>query len=114
MYGSSFTCVTRRPRASRSAPTDALASPLPIDETTPPVTNTNLVGLRLILGAPPSIAPGRPSSSWRSPSPTDANSTRAAHPRESADDRKPCYVDGPLSAAPLCGHSCRMPQQGLG
>src|SRR3974390_902968 len=50
MYGSSFTCVTRRPRASSSAPTDAQASPLPIEETTPPVTNTYLVGLRLIVG----------------------------------------------------------------
>src|SRR4051812_12464861 len=48
MYGSSLTIVTLRPRASSSAPTDALASPFPIEETTPPVTNTNLVGLRLI------------------------------------------------------------------
>src|SRR5687768_14827103 len=48
MYGSSFTIVTRSPRASSNAPTDALARPLPIDDTTPPVTNTNLVGLRLI------------------------------------------------------------------
>ena len=29
---------------------DALASPLPIDETTPPVTNTYFVGLRLMRG----------------------------------------------------------------
>src|SRR5687768_8510049 len=48
MYGSSFTMVTRRPRASRSAPIDALARPFPIDDTTPPVTKTYLVGLRLI------------------------------------------------------------------
>src|SRR5579871_6888931 len=48
MYGSSLTCVTRRPRASSRAPTDALASPFPIEETTPPVTNTYFVGLRLI------------------------------------------------------------------
>ena len=51
MYGSSFTWVTRRPRASSSAPTEALARPLPIEETTPPVTKTNFVGF-LILGAP--------------------------------------------------------------
>src|SRR6185503_12227595 len=43
MYGSSFMCVTPRPRASISAPMDADVSPLPIDETTPPVTNTNFV-----------------------------------------------------------------------
>jgi hypothetical protein len=36
-------CVTRKPRASINAPIDAEASPLPIDETTPPVTNTNFV-----------------------------------------------------------------------
>ncbi len=53
MYGSSFTWVTRRPRASSSAPIDALARPLPIEETTPPVTKTNLVGLRL-MGVPSS------------------------------------------------------------
>lgn len=39
-------CVTVRPRASMSAPIEAALSPLPIDETTPPVTRTNLV-LRL-------------------------------------------------------------------
>src|SRR5437667_1494432 len=38
MYGSIFWSVTRRPRASRSAPIDAAASPLPRDDTTPPVT----------------------------------------------------------------------------
>src|SRR5580700_381362 len=48
MYGSSLTCVTRSPRASSKAPIDALASPLPMEETTPPVTNTYLVGLRLM------------------------------------------------------------------
>jgi len=34
--------VTFSPRDSRSAPIDAEAMPLPKDETTPPVTNTNL------------------------------------------------------------------------
>src|SRR5512138_715748 len=43
MYGSSFCRVTRSPRASSNAPSDADASPLPIDETTPPVTKINLV-----------------------------------------------------------------------
>src|SRR6185437_5611004 len=52
MYGSSFRCVTRRPRASRRAPTEALASPFPIEETTPPVTNTYFVGFRLMPGLP--------------------------------------------------------------
>jgi hypothetical protein len=36
-------CVTRSPRASISAPIDAEVSPLPIEETTPPVTKTNFV-----------------------------------------------------------------------
>src|ERR1700712_5693680 len=43
MYGSSLMCVTRRPRASISAPIDAAARPLPMELTTPPVTKTNLV-----------------------------------------------------------------------
>src|SRR6478735_10965506 len=51
MYGSSFMCVTRSPRASINAPIDADVSPLPIEETTPPVTNTNLVR-RLTGGSP--------------------------------------------------------------
>src|SRR5882757_7359055 len=43
MYGSSFMFATLRPRFSISAPIDADTMPLPSDETTPPVTNTNLV-----------------------------------------------------------------------
>jgi len=38
MYGSSFIIVTRRPRASRMAASDAEAMPLPKEDTTPPVT----------------------------------------------------------------------------
>src|SRR5262249_17455410 len=38
-----FSIVTLRPRASRSAPSDAAASPFPSEETTPPVTKMNLV-----------------------------------------------------------------------
>src|SRR5580704_16822751 len=59
MYGSSLTCVTRSPRASSNAPTEALASPLPIDETTPPVTNTYLVGFRLLMPDLPISTPER-------------------------------------------------------
>src|SRR5689334_718802 len=43
MYGSILSIVTLRPRLSSSAPIDAAASPLPRDETTPPVTKINLV-----------------------------------------------------------------------
>src|SRR3954470_1696581 len=43
MYGSSFMCVTAKPRASINAPIDAEVRPFPIEETTPPVTRTNLV-----------------------------------------------------------------------
>src|SRR5947207_5461077 len=44
MYGSIFCRVTRRPRASISAPIDAAARPFPRDETTPPVTKMYLGG----------------------------------------------------------------------
>src|SRR5262249_27125255 len=53
-YGSSLRNVTRSPRASSSAPSDAEESPLPSDDSTPPVTKMNLVG-RLVI-APPSPA----------------------------------------------------------
>src|SRR5262245_26172625 len=43
MYGSSFMFATLRPRFSISAPIDAETIPLPREDTTPPVTNTNLV-----------------------------------------------------------------------
>ena len=42
-YGSSLIKVTFRPRDSRSAAKEAEAIPLPREDTTPPVTNTNLV-----------------------------------------------------------------------
>src|SRR6185437_9455028 len=43
MYGSSLRLVTRTPREVRMAASDAAAMPFPNEETTPPVTNTNLV-----------------------------------------------------------------------
>ena len=43
MYGSIFKIVTLRPRLSNSAPMEAAASPLPKDDTTPPVTKIYLV-----------------------------------------------------------------------
>src|SRR3954462_11011907 len=42
-YGSSLMRVTLRPRDSRIAARDAEAMPLPREDTTPPVTKTNLV-----------------------------------------------------------------------
>src|SRR4029078_6568438 len=53
MYGASLMCVTRRPRASINAPIDAAPRPLPIEETTPPVTKTNLV--RLLMAVAPCL-----------------------------------------------------------
>src|SRR5690606_3750794 len=47
IYGSSFSMVTRRPRDSRMAASEAAAMPLPREETTPPVTNTYLVIVNL-------------------------------------------------------------------
>src|ERR1700712_1779800 len=42
-YGSSLMRVTLRPRDSRIAAREAAAMPLPSEDTTPPVTKTNLV-----------------------------------------------------------------------
>src|SRR5215510_10901774 len=41
MYGSILSRVTFSPRASSNAPREAAASPLPSEETTPPVTKMN-------------------------------------------------------------------------
>ena len=43
MYGSILAMVTFKPRASRSAATEAAEIPLPSDETTPPVTKIKWV-----------------------------------------------------------------------
>ena len=51
MYGSSLTIATLRPRASRIAPSEAAAMPLPNEETTPPVTNTKRV-IEVLQGFP--------------------------------------------------------------
>src|SRR5713226_6737093 len=52
MYGSIFWSVTLKPRASRSAPIDAAASPLPRDDTTPPVTKMYFVATSASLRRP--------------------------------------------------------------
>src|SRR5438093_13162983 len=44
-YGSNFSRLTVKPRLSRRHPMDADASPLPSDETTPPVTNINFFSI---------------------------------------------------------------------
>ena len=51
MYGSSFIIVTRSPRASRIAASEAAAMPLPSEDTTPPVTKTSgVTGLGEVMG----------------------------------------------------------------
>src|SRR5690554_1448612 len=52
MYGSSFIIVTRRPRVSRIAASEAAAMPLPSEDTTPPVTKTRgVTGLGDVMGS---------------------------------------------------------------
>src|SRR5690606_6208065 len=62
MYGSSFIIVTRRPRASRMAASEAAAMPLPREDTTPPVTKTregvDPVGVMAVEGLENGILPG--------------------------------------------------------
>src|SRR3954463_708916 len=80
MYGSSFMCVTRSPRASINAPIDADVSPLPIEETTPPVTNTNLVR-RLTGGSPCRTSP------YHAPPARAPNPHMSAHPHANTPRR---------------------------
>src|ERR1700683_5400135 len=81
-------CVTCRPRASSRAPTEALARPLPIEETPPPVTNTYFVGLRL-KALPPSV------DRWR-----------IAYPRRA---RESC--GHARSRSVTLGHACAPPRR---
>src|SRR5580692_759380 len=50
-YGSHFWRVTRRPRLSSKQPIDAAATPLPSEETTPPVTNIYFGPIRSVPAA---------------------------------------------------------------
>src|SRR6266480_8003826 len=57
MYGSSFWRETLSPRALRMVPMDAAVIPLPIEETTPPVTKTYFgTGILFYAGAAPSAS----------------------------------------------------------
>src|ERR1700726_1777989 len=73
-YGSNFIKVTVKPRASRIAPTDAAATPLPREDTTPPVMKMYLVAMvnspqvSLSSPRPPLPATARPdlgARTWR-------------------------------------------------
>src|SRR5579883_1406509 len=49
IYGSSFCMVTEKPRFLRRRPRDAVVMPLPMEETTPPVTRMYFVFLEVML-----------------------------------------------------------------
>src|SRR3954453_22613929 len=57
--------VTRRPRLERRAPSELAVSPLPREETTPPVTKTNFVGWELCRGPSSRIPCGRSTGDHR-------------------------------------------------
>src|ERR1044071_6666598 len=59
MYGSNFISVTEKPRDSRMAPTEAAATPLPREDTTPPVMKMYLVAM-LAASYPIEINPAAP------------------------------------------------------
>src|SRR3954469_8196740 len=96
MYGSSFMFATLRPRFSMSAPIDADTMPLPSDETTPPVTNTNLVCCAMdhLDGAAKQCAPGgfyrlrRAEARAEITPPTEICACRSDVPRRRANTNK--------------------------
>src|SRR4030095_1122281 len=70
LYGRSWSSAPRSPRPSSREPMDAAARPLPRDEITPPVTNTNFGVTRTLLSdvghvRAARIAPRRPPSRRR-------------------------------------------------
>src|SRR5947208_10543433 len=57
--------VTRRPRLDSRAPSELAVSPLPREETTPPVTKTNFVGWELWRSPRSRVPDGRPTGNDR-------------------------------------------------
>src|SRR5262245_28612137 len=58
MYGSNFWSLTLYPCPSSRHPIDAAASPLPSEDTTPPVTKMNLVARPSVIDTPGRADPG--------------------------------------------------------
>src|SRR3954470_5008880 len=74
--------VTRRPRLDSRAPSELAVSPLPREDTTPPVTKTNFVGWEL----------------WRSPS------SRIPDGRSTGNHRNTTGPDTRIGAGRAPGH----------
>src|SRR5262249_42683334 len=86
MYGSIFCNVTRKPRASSSAPIEAAARPLPRYDTTPPIT-------KLYFGATPSSFrdPFSEVGFFHGPARELAVQVRVPHLRQDARDGGPAW-----------------------
>src|SRR5688572_15956252 len=117
MYGSSLIRVTLRPRDSRIAAREAEAIPLPREDTTPPVTKTNLVmsgrevRSREVVKRDykerprPGARQGQECAEMPIPSPAIPAFFR--HPREGGDPGRPAIL-GALSPSPaLPTHGAR-------
>src|SRR5690606_27370325 len=83
MYGSSYIIVTRRPRASRIAASEAAAIPLPSEDTTPPVTK-----IRGVTGLAGFMAPA---ARWK------ATFYRMGRPRRTGWTGRPRFTMGSFS-----------------
>src|SRR5688572_16390580 len=90
MYGSSFCIRTRKPRRSRSMPTDALVSPLPRELTTPPVTKMCLVILNTFLAGKERARSMRDYRSLRHPH-SSSRAKGAEAPRSNCPSRRKIY-----------------------
>src|SRR5688572_26346277 len=112
MYGSNFISVTEKPRASRMAPTEEAATPLPREETTPPVMKMNLVAMR---------SPLVPSGSFEDRFHSLQVFRRVHAGRPSVDDQDPdrnAVLQGPellqrFTPLQRRGRQARQPEQGL-
>src|SRR5262245_42792327 len=81
MYGSNFWSVTRYPWPSSRQPIDAAASPLPSEDTTPPVTKMYLVVRPSIVSLVPPSGSSR-TLLWRPASAGRRCREKAAHGRQ--------------------------------
>src|SRR5215218_5128652 len=119
MYGSNFIRVTEKPRASRMAPTEEAAPPLPREATPPPVMKMNLVAMRSPCSG--RLIPSRAFVCRQDPL-DPVQIVRRVHPdRSPADDQDPdgnAVLQGPellqrLAALERRGRQAGQPQQGL-
>src|SRR5262249_41456016 len=110
-YGSHFCKLTLKPRLSRRQPIEEAATPLPSEETTPPVTNIYFGAIRIARAVTRFTAPdfshlsGRPTIARRG---VRGRCTLRPRVRNTAAYEQLWARLGPLSIPTLCASACKI------